>query len=294
MFPASLAAWVPVFIATPTSAWASAGASLVPSPVIATRLPPACSRLISAILSSGVASARKSSTPASCGDRGAVERVVAGDHHRADAHGAAARRTARACPASPCPSAGSRRGPAAAPPLAVDDDQRRGAVVGDAARRSGRSSIGTVAALVDARTCAPSRRRPCGPCGRRRSPCPLMRVWAVNGTSTASGSSGTHEAVARRRRARRSSDPSGVSSARLDSMRRLGQLAARRRRAPGTNSAAWREPNVIVPGLVEQQRVHVAGRLDGPARHGQHVALHQPVHAGDADGRQQRRRWSSG
>ena len=39
MLPASLAACVPVFIATPTSAWASAGASLVPSPVIATSLP---------------------------------------------------------------------------------------------------------------------------------------------------------------------------------------------------------------------------------------------------------------
>ena len=36
MLPASLAADVPVFIATPTSAWASAGASFVPSPVIAT------------------------------------------------------------------------------------------------------------------------------------------------------------------------------------------------------------------------------------------------------------------
>ena len=65
MFPASLAAWVPVFMATPTSAWASAGASLVPSPVIATSRPPACSRRIRSILSSGVASARKSSTPAS-------------------------------------------------------------------------------------------------------------------------------------------------------------------------------------------------------------------------------------
>ena len=65
MLPASLAADVPVFIATPTSACASAGASLVPSPVIATSLPPSCSRLISAILSSGLASARKSSTPAS-------------------------------------------------------------------------------------------------------------------------------------------------------------------------------------------------------------------------------------
>ena len=65
MLPASLAAEVPVFIATPTSAWASAGASLVPSPVIATSFPPSCSRLINASLSSGVASARKSSTPAS-------------------------------------------------------------------------------------------------------------------------------------------------------------------------------------------------------------------------------------
>src|SRR5579885_2681921 len=64
MLPASLAACVPVFIATPTSACANAGASLVPSPVIATSLPLACSRLISAILSSGRASARKSSTPA--------------------------------------------------------------------------------------------------------------------------------------------------------------------------------------------------------------------------------------
>ena len=43
MFPASLAAEVPVFMATPTSAWASAGASLVPSPVMATRFPPSCS-----------------------------------------------------------------------------------------------------------------------------------------------------------------------------------------------------------------------------------------------------------
>ena len=65
MLPASLAAAVPVFIATPTSAWASAGASLVPSPHIATIRPPSCSLRISASLSSGVASARTSSTPAS-------------------------------------------------------------------------------------------------------------------------------------------------------------------------------------------------------------------------------------
>src|SRR5580692_3061009 len=86
MLPASLAACVPVFIASPTSACARAGASLVPSPVIATMCPPRCSRLISASFSSGVASARKSSTPASAAMAWAVSGVVPGDHHRPDAH----------------------------------------------------------------------------------------------------------------------------------------------------------------------------------------------------------------
>ena len=72
MLPASFAADVPVFIATPTSACASAGASFVPSPVIATSMPPSCSLRISAILVSGVASARKSSTPDSCAIAAAV------------------------------------------------------------------------------------------------------------------------------------------------------------------------------------------------------------------------------
>ena len=65
MLAASLAADVPLFIASPTSAWASAGASFVPSPVIATRWPSACSSRMNRILSSGLASAMKSSTPAS-------------------------------------------------------------------------------------------------------------------------------------------------------------------------------------------------------------------------------------
>ena len=65
MLPASFAAAVPLFIASPTSACASAGASLVPSPVIASRWPLACSSRTKASFCSGVASARKSSTPAS-------------------------------------------------------------------------------------------------------------------------------------------------------------------------------------------------------------------------------------
>ena len=75
MFAASFAAWVPEFIASPTFAWASAGASLVPSPVIATNLPSACCLRITSILSSGVASAMKSSTPASSAITDAVIRL---------------------------------------------------------------------------------------------------------------------------------------------------------------------------------------------------------------------------
>ena len=41
MLPASFAAWVPLFMATATSACASAGASFVPSPVMATMWPSA-------------------------------------------------------------------------------------------------------------------------------------------------------------------------------------------------------------------------------------------------------------
>ena len=40
-------------------------------------------------------------------------------------------------------------------------------------------------------------------------------------------------------------------------------------------------------GLVEQQRVDVAGGLHGAPGHGQHVVPHEAVHAGDADRRQQ-------
>ncbi len=75
MFPASLAACVPLFMTTATSACASAGASLVPSPVIATSLPSAWISRISLSLASGVASARKSSTPASAAIDAAVSRL---------------------------------------------------------------------------------------------------------------------------------------------------------------------------------------------------------------------------
>ena len=40
-------------------------------------------------------------------------------------------------------------------------------------------------------------------------------------------------------------------------------------------------------GLVQQERRYVTGRLHRTARHRQHVALHEPVHAGDPDRRQE-------
>ena len=70
-------------------------------------------------------------------------------------------------------------------------------------------------------------------------------------------------------------------------LRRIGQLLlahAAQRLELGRLAVAERDG----AGLVEQQRVDVAGGLDRPARHGQHVEAHEPVHAGDADGRQQR------
>ena len=75
-------------MATPTSACASAGASFVPSPVMATSLPCACSRLMSSILASGRRLGEEVVDAGLLGDHGGGERVVAGDHHGADAHGA--------------------------------------------------------------------------------------------------------------------------------------------------------------------------------------------------------------
>ena len=69
-------------------------------------------------------------------------------------------------------------------------------------------------------------------------------------------------------------------------LRRVGErrLAdARQRNELGRLAVAERDR----PGLVEQQRVDVSGGFDRAPRHRQHVVLHQPVHAGDADRRQQ-------
>ena len=69
-------------------------------------------------------------------------------------------------------------------------------------------------------------------------------------------------------------------------LRRVGKfldLDARRGNEFGRHAVAERDR----PGLVEQQHIHVARRLNGPAAGGEHVAAHQAVDPGDADGAQQ-------
>ena len=114
-----------------------------------------------------------------------------------------------------------------------------------------------------------------------------MRVCAVKGTKTAACG-----AISRPRRpnfclARTTIDrPSGVSSDKRRELRGIGQLGFAdaverqevRRLAVAQGDGA---------GLVEQQRVDVTRRLDGAAGHRQHVVLNEPVHAGDADRREQ-------
>ena len=115
-----------------------------------------------------------------------------------------------------------------------------------------------------------------------------MRVCAENGTNVAPGS------LRARGRAGRSCSlasttierPSGVSSARLASWAALGQVLdahARRGQELGGHAVAERDG----AGLVEQQRVDVARRLDRAAAHRDDVVADQAVHAGDADGGEQ-------
>src|SRR5664280_988774 len=213
MLPASLAAWVPLFMATPTSACARAGASLVPSPVMATRRPPDCSFLMKAILSSGVASARKSSTPASAAMAAAVSGLspviitVRMPMVRISTNFSAMPGLTTSfkwmTPRTRRPSATTRGVP---PPMEM-------------VSTIGASSVG------DVPPCSSTHRRP-----------ELVLFDVGHG----------HEDV-------------GPPVAESDGA-----------------------------GLVQQERGDVTCGLDGPARHGQDVALDQAVHPGDADGREQR------
>ena len=283
MLPASRAACVPVFIATPTSAWASAGASLVPSPHIATSLPLACSSRISLSLASGVAWARKSSTPASA----AIAAAVSGLSPVIITVRMPIRRSsAKRSRMPPLTMSLSWMTPSSA--AVVGHGQRRAAAPWrcvSAPRCSSRRDRGRPGACahvddgvdraladrraVDVDAAHAGLRGERHEAARAAAPCraPRMPYFSLASTTIErpSGVSSASEA----------SCAASASSCSVDAGHRheLGRLAVAERDGAG---------------LVEQQRVDVARRLDRAARHGEHVEAHQPVHAGDADGRQQR------
>ena len=240
MLPASRAACVPVFIATPTSAWASAGASLVPSPHIATSLPPCCSRRISASLSSGVASARKSSTPASAAMAAAVSglspviitvrmpmRRSSAKRSRTPAFTTSLSATAPSSRPSRTTASG------VCPARAISSVARRSSIAATVASRSGcaRSTESTAPLWIR----PPPKLRP------------ESRVCAVKGIASASAGSVCDRPCFSRARAT-IERPSGVSSARLASS---AASASARSSMPvsGTKALACRSPIVIVPVL---------------------------------------------
>ena len=259
MLPASLAAWVPVFMATATSAWARAGASLVPSPVMATRRPP---RLVLADelelglgrgLGEEVVDARLG------GDGGRGQRVVAGDHHRLDAHPPQLGEALRMPPLTMSLSwiTPSTRAPSATTSgvaALLRDLIHRGADAGRAARPPcvpdvGLDGVGR--ALADPG--APFRFTP------------LIRVCAVNGTKCAPSSWTS-----------RSRMPY-FSLARTTIAAALGRLVGQRGELGGVGQVALGDAlggeergGLAVAerdraGLVQEQHVDVAGRLDRPA-----------------------------
>ena len=117
---------------------------------------------------------------------------------------------------------------------------------------------------------------------------PLMRVCAENGMNLALSSPMSRPRMPYFSLARTTMErPSGVSSASEASWAASASscsLDAAQRLELGRLAIAERDG----AGLVEQQRVDVARGLHRAARHGQHVKAHQPIHAGNTNGREQR------
>ena len=116
---------------------------------------------------------------------------------------------------------------------------------------------------------------------------PEMRVCAENGTDRAPAGSKPAPRAPYRLLAKATIErPSGVSSARLAS-RTASARARSATPATGDEFVGHAVAEGDRAGLVEQQRVDVARRLDRAAGRRDHIEADEPVHAGDADGRQQ-------
>ena len=218
---ASIATSAPVPIAIPRSAWASAGASLIPSPTMATDPPAGLQPLDDRglVRRAGPRPATRSAGIPTCAATArAVARVVAGDEPDLDAlprvssaHGRRRLGLDRV---------GDRRG---ARQPAVDGDAGAASVAG-AMTRSASPASGARSMPAS----ASSRALPTRTARRRR------RATALDPAARRRPRSrGPARTRARRARARATiAAPSGCSLPRLDRRRQVEQLARRRRRAP--------------------------------------------------------------
>ena len=237
--------------------------------------------------------AMKSSTPASRAMVAAVQRVVAGDHDRPDAH-----------PAELVEPLDEAR----LDGVLELDEAEDAAVAADRQRRRARRRRARRSRLrMLGRQAAPSRSRRDGVDGA------LEDQSSPSARSDAAGAGlGAERDVLGDRSpqrpvagvvvgAGRGAELGQALAGQLDDRASLGRLVVRptRRGPPSSSLRAPCTPGAAVmrgrqpvaegdrAGLVEQDHVDVAGRLDGAAAHRQHVEAGDPVHAGDADGRQQ-------
>ena len=116
---------------------------------------------------------------------------------------------------------------------------------------------------------------------------PLIRVWAEKGDERGMGHLGDGAAP---QAILLGQDDDAPSLRRLvgqgRQLRRIGQFL-RRHAGGGDKFRGLAVAEGDGAGLVQQQDVHIPGRLDGPAAHGQDVLLDQPVDARNADGAQE-------
>ena len=119
---------------------------------------------------------------------------------------------------------------------------------------------------------------------------PLIRVWAVNATKCAVRQLARVPLAQAVRGLGQHDDRAALRGlvGQAGQLGGVGQLGVGRRPATGMNSAACRLPRVMVPVLSSSRVFTSPAASTARPRHGQHVVLHQPVHAGDADRREQR------
>ena len=211
-------------------------------------------------------------------DRRRGARVVAGNHHRADTHGAETLKALVDAALDHVLEVNNAENL-----ISFGDHQRRASGIGDpvgnaldlrADRAAQLVTYATIASTAPLRILRPSRSQP------------LIRVSALKGIkwapiSVTSRPRSPYLSLASTTIER----PSGVSSARLANCAASASLSAHATDGNefGRHAVAERDR----AGLVEQQGIDVARRFYGAAAHGQHVLAQQTIHAGNADGGEQ-------